>query len=141
MTSRIASKEALSTALNSAGVPSAPIHRELGRSERVLLRALRAGRLQALVAPTILDEGLDLPDVDLGIVMGGAKSRRQMIQRMDRVLRLKKDGRKATFVVVYARGTTEDVTQTDSREGCLDLITEHADSVETLCWPHPALSG
>lgn len=132
-TRRIGACETLSSALNAVGVQSAPIHSDLGRAERSqLLRALRAGRLHALVAPTILDEGLDLPDVELGIVMGGAKSKRQMIQRMGRVLRLKKDGRKATFVVVYARGTTEDLTQTDGHEGCLDLITAHADSVEAL---------
>ena len=132
-TRRIGACETLSSALNAIGVQSAPIHSDLGRSERSqLLRALRAGRLQVLVAPTILDEGLDLPDVELGIVMGGTKFRRQMIQRMGRVLRLKQDGRKATFVVVYARGTTEDLTRTDGREGCLDLIAAHADSVEVL---------
>lgn len=80
----------------------------------------------------MLDEGIDVPDIDLAIVMGGSKSRRQMIQRMGRVLRLKPDGRKAAFVVVYATNTAEDLTKTDGTEGCLDLIVESADRVMSL---------
>src|SRR5699024_5718026 len=99
---------------------------------KVRRRGVRIGRTKALVAPTVLDEGIDIPQIDLGIVMGGSKSRRQMIQRMGRVLRLKSDGRSATFIVVYAENTVEDITQNDGREGCLDLIVQSADSVEHL---------
>jgi hypothetical protein len=117
--------------LADAGVSVEPIHSDLTRTERdERLGRLRRGRIKALVAPAILDEGIDVPDVDLGIVMGGSKSRRQMIQRMGRVLRLKQDGRRATFVVVYARHTSEDLSVSDGAEGCLDLIVGSADTVE-----------
>jgi superfamily II DNA or RNA helicase len=119
--------------LSHAGVKAAAIHSELTRPQRTeRLTHLKIGRLKALVAPTILNEGLDVPDVDLGIVMGGSKSRRQMIQRMGRVLRWKSDGRSATFVVVYAIDTHEDLTQTTGQEGCLDLILATASSIENL---------
>ena len=58
-----------------------------------------------------------MPDIDLAVVLGGSKSRRQMIQRMGRVLRQKPDGRKATFVVVYAKDTAEDLTERMARRG------------------------
>jgi superfamily II DNA or RNA helicase len=51
-----------------------------------------------------------------------------MIQRMGRVLRAERNARMAMFIVVYATNTTEDITQSDGAEGCLDLIVQHADS-------------
>lgn len=132
-TRRVEMAEEIAATLVEGGVKAAPIHSELSRSERKdRLAALRAGRLKAVVAPTVLDEGIDVPDVDLAVVMGGSRSRRQMIQRMGRVLRLKPDGGKATFVVVYALGTAEDLGVSDGSESCLDLIVESADSVSPL---------
>lgn len=132
-TRRKEAAEDLSLILKDEGVAAYPIHSghsHAQRSER--LAGLKTGRVQALVAPTVLDEGVDVPDVDLGIVMSGSKSRRQMIQRMGRVLRRKADGRKATFVVVYARDTAEDLSDCDGQEGALDLIVESADNVSYL---------
>ena len=132
-TRRVDMAEEISATLVEAGVKAAPIHSDLSRGERKdRLAALRAGRLKAVVAPTVLDEGIDVPDIDLAVVMGGSRSRRQMIQRMGRVLRLKPDGGKATFVVVYALGTAEDLGVSDGTESCLDLIVECADSVTPL---------
>jgi hypothetical protein len=51
---------------------------------------------------------VDLPDADLGIIVAASKSRRQIIQRMGRILRPKQDGRAARFVVLYISGTAED---------------------------------
>lgn len=70
----------------------------------------------------MLDEGIDVPNIDLAVVLAGSESRRQMIQRMGRVLRLKPNDGKATFVVVYAKDTVEDLSQHTGVEGCLDLI-------------------
>ncbi|MFE6507639.1 DEAD/DEAH box helicase family protein [Nocardioides sp. NPDC057767] len=132
-TRRVDMAEDLASVLAEQDVRATAVHSNLTRTERKerLLR-LKAGGLKALVAPTVLDEGIDVPDIDLAIVMGGSKSRRQMIQRMGRVLRLKRDGRKATFIVVYAMNTAEDLTETDGTEGCLDLIVENADQVQAL---------
>ncbi|MFC4784333.1 DEAD/DEAH box helicase family protein [Nocardioides sp. MAHUQ-72] len=129
-TRRVDMAEEIAAALVESDVRAEPIHSELTRTQRdERLAALRGGRIKALVAPTILDEGIDVPDIDLAVVMGGSRSRRQMIQRMGRVLRLKADRRKATFIVVYAENTAEDLTLTDGAEGCLDLIVESAGSV------------
>ncbi|NHN54824.1 DEAD/DEAH box helicase family protein [Calidifontibacter sp. DB0510] len=132
-TRRVDMAESLSDRLVSAGVSAAAVHSELTRFQRrERLHALKVGRLKAIVAPTLLDEGIDVPEIDLAIVMGGSKSRRQMIQRMGRVLRLKADRRKATFFVIYAIHTAEDLTETNGDEGCLDLIVESADKVTSF---------
>lgn len=132
-TRRVATTESLVSVLRDNGIKASALHSQHTRTERTQrLSDLRFGKLKALVAPTVLDEGVDVPDVTLAVVMGGSKSRRQMIQRMGRVLRLKRDGGKATFVVIYARDTMEDLEQGRGVEGCLDLIIATADSVEQI---------
>ncbi len=129
-TRRVSAAEEITQILVREGVPAAAVHSDLsGAERRDRLADLRAGKLRAVVAPTVLDEGIDVPDVDLGVVLGGSQSRRQMIQRMGRVLRRKRDGRPARFVLVYAAGTVEDVSAHSGEEGCLDLLVGHADSV------------
>lgn len=94
------------------------------------LDGLRAGILDAVVAPRILDEGVDVPDVDLGIILATSTRRTQMIQRMGRVLRLKKDGRRARFVLFYVRDTAEDPRGPGgAHEAFFDAIVPTADAV------------
>ncbi|WP_168582806.1 DEAD/DEAH box helicase [Gephyromycinifex aptenodytis] len=95
--------------LNRAGCESAAVHGELGRDEREeRLELLRSGQTRSISAPRILDEGVDIPDADLGIILGASKTRRQMIQRLGRVVRKKSDGRYARLVILYAIETSED---------------------------------
>ena len=91
------------------GIAAAPYTSDLSRHDRVaLLSTFKVGGITALAAPRILDEGIDVPEADVGIVMAASKTRRQMIQRMGRVIRPKKDGRAAVFIVMFAEGSSED---------------------------------
>ena len=63
---------------------------------------------QVLAAPRILDEGVDVPEADLGIIVAANRSQRQMVQRLGRVIRKKKDGRVGRLVVLFAINTVED---------------------------------
>lgn len=51
------------------------------------LADLRAGRTPVLIATTILDEGVDVPEFDTLILAGGGRSELSVLQRMGRVLR------------------------------------------------------
>ncbi|WP_183098717.1 DEAD/DEAH box helicase [Nocardioides pelophilus] len=73
-----------------------------------ILTAFRDGHKSVIAAPRVLDEGVDVPDADLGIVLSASSSRRQMIQRMGRVLRVKANGSHARLLILYAEGTMED---------------------------------
>ena len=95
--------------LSSNGIPTEQFHSKLLPRERVAaLHLFATGQCKALVAARVLDEGIDVPEADLAIIVSATKTRRQMIQRMGRVLRPKKDGRPARFVLVYVAGTSED---------------------------------
>lgn len=69
------------------------------------------GFAKVLCAPRILDEGIDVPDSDLAVVLSGSKQPRQTIQRLGRIIRRKDDGRHGRFVVLYAINTIEDETR------------------------------
>lgn len=101
------------------------------RSRREILEDLRHGRLDAVAAPRVLDEGIDVPDANLGVVMSASRTRRQMIQRMGRVLRRKRPGVSARFVIMFAKDTLEDPSTRIDRDGFLDEIEEIAESMGT----------
>ena len=89
---------------------------------REILDDLRVRRLDAVAAPRVLDEGIDVPDANLGIVMSASRTRRQMIQRMGRILRRKRPGVAARFVIMFAKDTLEDPAFRIERDGFLDEI-------------------
>src|SRR4051812_15590113 len=98
------------------------------RQRREILDDLRVRRLQAVAAPRVLDEGVDVPDANLGIVMSASRTRRQMIQRMGRILRRKQPGIAARFVIMFAKDTLEDPTNRIDRDGFLDEIERISDA-------------
>ncbi|MGH1491912.1 MAG: DEAD/DEAH box helicase [Acidimicrobiales bacterium] len=87
-----------------------------------ILDDLRVGALDAVAAPRVLDEGIDVPNANLGIVVTASRTRRQMIQRMGRVLRRKDQGSGARFVIIFARDTLEDPMVNEERDGFLEEI-------------------
>lgn len=92
------------------------------RQRREILDDLRVRKLDAVAAPRVLDEGIDVPDANLGVVMSASRTRRQMIQRMGRILRRKRAGVAARFVIMFAKDTLEDPANRMERDGFLDEI-------------------
>lgn len=135
-TQTIAASERACRLLGGRGLQAAVVHSELARVERreVLARFAR-GDLDVLVAPRVLDEGVDVPAADLAVIAGASRSRRQMIQRMGRVLRRKPDGRRARFAVLFVEATVED-PRYGAHEAFLDEIVDVADHVS--CFPAEA---
>lgn len=70
------------------------------------LRDMKHGRANVLCASKVIDEGWNLPAVDVAVIMAGESSDRQTIQRFGRVLR-KKD-KISTIYQVYCKGTVEE---------------------------------
>ena len=119
-TQSIVGSESAALSLRTRGLAAAPLHSALdGASRQDLLRRFGTGELSVLCAPTVLDEGVDVPAADVAVVLAASRSRRQMVQRMGRVLRRKVDGRPARFVVVYVEATNEDPAY-GAHEGFLD---------------------
>lgn len=72
-----------------------------GKAERLdVLRGLENGTYPALVANRVLDEGVDLPAVNVAVVIGGTASGRQAKQRLGRILRKSGTARAVLYEVV-----------------------------------------
>ena len=77
---------------------------------------------------------MDVPDADLAIIVAASKQRRQMIQRMGRVMRQKVDGRDARFVILYVEDTDED-PRLGAHELFVNELIEVAREVEAFSLP------
>lgn len=109
-------------------VSALPIDGESKAHEREkVLRDFANGRLRVISAPRILDEGIDVPDAEVAIIASASQTKRQMVQRMGRVIRLKPDGRSARIVILFAPGTPED-PNTGGYEAFIDEVRPFARS-------------
>lgn len=105
----IATSSELGRALAREGVTTETISSEsTGVHRRGALQRFAAGTTKAVCAPRILDEGIDVPEADLAFIMSGDRQPRQLVQRLGRVVRRKKNGGHGRLVLVYAEGTIED---------------------------------
>ncbi len=83
------------------------ITQKTGKLERqAILEGFRNGRFTKIVTSKVLDEGLDVPDASIAIILGGTGSKREFIQRLGRILR-KKQGKQAILYEVVSAGTAE----------------------------------
>ena len=74
-----------------------------GKVERLeVLTGLQAGTYPALVCNQVLDEGVDLPEVKVAVVIGGMASTKQARQRLGRILRKSGNARAMLYEVVCA---------------------------------------
>lgn len=92
------------------------------KKERLdVLRGLEDGTYPALVANRVLDEGVDLPEVKVAVVIGGTSSSRQAKQRLGRVLRRSGNARAVLYEIVTADTKEEERSrrrrQSDAYQG------------------------
>ena len=72
------------------------------------LQGFKDGKYTALVTSKVLDEGVDVPDAEIGIILSGTGSSREFIQRLGRLLRPKPfSNGKAKLIEIVSSGTRE----------------------------------
>ena len=71
------------------------------KNERLaVLEGFARGRFPVVVANRVLDEGVDVPEAKVAVVIGGQASTRQAKQRLGRVLRRSGNARAIMYEVV-----------------------------------------
>ena len=84
-----------------------PLTCDIGRRERdEALERFRRGQIRTLVSARVLNEGLDVPDADVAVVVGGALGEREHVQRVGRLLR-PGEGKRALVYELVTRDTME----------------------------------
>lgn len=81
-------------------------YRTTSKERSETLNRFRSGVYRAVVTSKVLDEGIDVPDADVGIVLSGTGSERAFIQRLGRILR-KKEGKEAVLYEIVSAETSE----------------------------------
>ncbi|WP_216322790.1 DEAD/DEAH box helicase family protein [Deinococcus aestuarii] len=72
-----------------------------------LLGRFRDGTYRILATSRVLNEGVDVPEAAVAVVLSGTATEREYIQRLGRILR-KVDGKQATLYEVITEGTSEE---------------------------------
>ena len=79
------------------------------KERKFWLDAFNKGDVSALATSKVLNEGVNIPDASVAIILSGSGSSREHIQRLGRILR-KKGDKQATLYEVVTRNTTEEYT-------------------------------
>lgn len=85
-------------------------HETPARERTEWMTLFRTGKVRALVASHVLDEGIDVPAAAVGVLLSGSGSVREAVQRLGRILRRSPEKRQAVLYEVVARQTTEEET-------------------------------
>ncbi|MBN1887377.1 MAG: DEAD/DEAH box helicase family protein [Thermoflexales bacterium] len=82
-------------------------HQTTAAERKAVLDKFRAGEYRAIVTSKVLNEGIDVPEAKVAVVLGGSASAREYVQRLGRVLR-KRGNQQAVLYEVIARGTVDE---------------------------------
>jgi superfamily II DNA or RNA helicase len=72
-----------------------------------ILERFKSSAYTAIVTSNVLNEGVDVPDASIGVILSGSASAREFIQRLGRILR-RGDDKQAVLYEVIARETREE---------------------------------
>src|SRR6056297_872349 len=78
------------------------------KERREVLERFRDGTYGRVVAANVLDEGVDVPDANVAVVLSGSGSEREFTQRLGRILRPKSDGSRALLYELVTEETAEE---------------------------------
>ena len=72
-----------------------------------ILSGLSDGTYTAIATSKVLNEGVDVPEANVAVIVSGSASVREHVQRLGRILRKKKSGARAILYELVAFGTSE----------------------------------
>ncbi len=82
-------------------------HQTSAPERREVLDRFRRGDYSRVITSNVLDEGVDVPDANVAVVLSGSGSEREFTQRLGRILRAKDDGGRAILYEVVTEETAE----------------------------------
>jgi superfamily II DNA or RNA helicase len=90
-------------------------HETRVRERSEILAGLADGSYGAVVTSKVLNEGVDIPEASVAVVVSGSASVREHVQRLGRVLRAQA-GKRALLYELVTAGTTETFTSARRRD-------------------------
>ena len=90
-------------------------HQTKVKERHDILTRFNAGEYPVLVTSKVLNEGVDVPAANVGVVLSGSGSVREHVQRLGRILR-RAEGKQAILYEVVAEDTAEMYTSSRRRQ-------------------------
>ena len=81
-------------------------HHTKSAERKQMLENFRTGACPVLVSSKVLNEGVDVPEANIGIIFSGGSGVREHVQRLGRILRAK-PGKKAVLYELVNASTSE----------------------------------
>ena len=81
-------------------------HKTKMQERKRFLDSFRSGDLRVIVTSKVLNEGVDVPEANVGVVISGSGGVREHVQRLGRLLR-HKPGKRAKLYEIISKGTSE----------------------------------
>ncbi|MCS6925885.1 MAG: DEAD/DEAH box helicase family protein [Candidatus Binatia bacterium] len=94
-------------AISAAFLIPAITHQTPAKERREILQGFHRGDYLALVTSKVLNEGINVPEASVAVILSGSGSTREHVQRLGRVLR-KREGKQAILYEVVTAGTVEE---------------------------------
>ena len=90
-------------------------HQTKPKERREVLLRFNAGTYPIVATSRVLNEGVNIPEANVAIILSGSGSVREHVQRLGRILR-KSGDKEATLYEVVTRGTVEEFTSNRRRQ-------------------------
>ncbi|HIG56498.1 MAG TPA: ATP-dependent helicase, partial [Candidatus Handelsmanbacteria bacterium] len=82
-------------------------HRTRTKERKEILESFNKGEYLGLVASKVLNEGVNIPEANVAVVLSGSGTIREHVQRLGRILR-HRQGKEAVLYEVVSKDTVED---------------------------------
>lgn len=90
-------------------------HQTKAKERKQILKRFHSGEYPVIVTSRVLNEGVDVPAANVGIVLSGTATIRENVQRLGRLLR-KHGDKQAVLYEVIAKGTAEEFASDRRRQ-------------------------
>jgi superfamily II DNA or RNA helicase len=90
-------------------------HHTKSKERKKMLDCFRSGEISVLVTSKVLNEGVDVPEASVGVVVSGSGSVREHVQRLGRILR-HKEGKTARLYELISMDTSEKYVRDKRRQ-------------------------
>ena len=82
-------------------------HQTRTKERKAILEAFNRGDYLAVATSKVLNEGVNIPEANVAVVLSGSGSIREHVQRLGRILR-RREGKQAVLYEVVSKNTVED---------------------------------
>lgn len=111
-------------------------HQTKVKERQEMLELFRSGVYRSIVTSKVLNEGVDVPDASVGVVLSGSSVARELVQRLGRIIR-RAEGKQAVLYEIIARDTREERVSERRRLGVqVEALTSQPRlmSLEPVSW-------